>query len=264
MDAAISALRLIEKCVDEAPEISRDLHKLGALSKVLSYVNDTNPDLSDIALRILSFSLPNNLALQREAWSQGCMDILLQEGLALSSTRLGAISGLLRHAPEIERDFLAKGGYVLLSKALTASDDKVMWCRRTVCLCAFPKAQVQLKAANLLRHLAIEGVLDAACAIKAGVGSGLVALLKHPDLDTSGIQMGEVCAEAAVALLKAIRFQLSKATDDEGNNELDKIIEALKLRIQRLQEQHPQERAEEIHKCKEALQIALGVPRKSK
>lgn len=54
--------------------------------------------------QIFSFAFPHNPQIQRKAWGLNCLSMLMdQQRCVESQSRFGALSGLIRHEPEIEK-----------------------------------------------------------------------------------------------------------------------------------------------------------------
>lgn len=261
----ISALHLIERCVDDYPEISRQLDKLGALKVLLDLSKDPNASVAQLALQILSFALPNNQKLQLETWNLGGLETLMQgtqssTDLTENANRFGALSGLIRHVRCIEQDFIARGGCNAIAAALVSANRKV-----------------QVKSASLLRHLCNENVLKPEDIIASGVALGLAHMLEcvdKPSDDADAIQYGETCATALLELLKIAVSQLATAeiqptasagqpsteATEPPSTQLERLVSVIRRRLGIVDTRGP-DHGEEKALLTAAIQYALSSTR---
>lgn len=219
----LRSLNIIHGCIEDAPEISRDLDRLGALEVVVSKISASNSDISETALRILQFTLLNNREIQMKAWKYGCLGLVLSNMEENSSARFSVISALVRNEKQLEVDFLAQNGREVLLSGLSSINPKV-----------------QVKAASLITHFFEENLCQADADFDTKVWNALGKMIdvsvEHPSC-LYGSQFGEtVCA----TILTMLRL---RETFREAFN-LPLMADALRNRLQTLSsEGHEVERS---------------------
>ncbi|PFH38422.1 hypothetical protein BESB_007640 [Besnoitia besnoiti] len=237
----LAALSVVQRLVDDYPEIARDFEKLGAIPSFLRLLttcsaaaqahegaqaaagreSETSRDSAlasktvKTALAILSLVLANNPHVQDAVYKQQGVALLMnlvKEAPPNSSLRVKALTALacqLRHHRASEVAFVNAGGAALLVHAMHSTNEKY-----------------QEKAASLMRHLLLEGLMPYEHVQRFDFASALGALLDKSGFEN--IQFGETIIQLAIALLQQHRVAMAKAPVLAG------LREALLARRQRL------------------------------
>lgn len=145
-NAKIAALGVLQQCVDQAPEVHRNLHKLGAIEPVLHCLECKNDTIVEKALDVLHDVLPHNPSLQEAVKELGGLRLLMQladdaDPHNCNAKALGVCGQLLRHNADMEKEFIRRDGLSILRRQLESAT-------------APPKAKN--KAVNILNHLVVE------------------------------------------------------------------------------------------------------------
>jgi len=210
-----TALQVIESCLDYA-DIARNLHKMNAVNPLLDLLWHRDEKVVDLSLDILSISLSHNPALQSDIGSKDGLNNFVLRLLQSPSDSIGAkalscISALIRHDRSLEMKFIQSDGFKVISNAV-----------------ASPNYKFQQKAASLAAHLIHERVVPYDLVCQYNFMSSVVILLGNRNLESTGIQHGEVCAQLAYAALTAYKEPLS----NEGR--LQEIANAVAGRLEYL------------------------------
>jgi len=215
----LTALHVVESCLDSA-DIARNLHKLDATAPILDLIWHDDDAIVELALDILAVSLPNNPPLQSDIGNKDGLDNLL---LKLESTTsdtigvktLGCISALIRNDAKLENRFVENGHLEVLSEAMKSDNEKF-----------------QQKASTLAAHLIREGIVPHSEIVKHNIIHRVLKLLNNRNIEETGIQHGEVCAQLVQAVMSTDGAKLSE--DDPLNKTLRQAIAGRLSYVERL------------------------------
>ncbi|CDU84934.1 hypothetical protein YYC_03208 [Plasmodium yoelii 17X] len=195
----LASAKIIERLVDEYPEVAKNLDKINALDPLLKLLESNNNHILESVLQIFSLALSNNPVLQDCVFKKNGLKILLlklQESkqTTVDKKLITAISALIRHHDEGENKFIDYGGIAFLVYGMQTNIYKY-----------------QEKSALLLKHLIHQNKITFETFEKNKVMNGLIALANNKNIDETGIQYGETTAELFLALMQSHRHKLAKA-----------------------------------------------------
>ncbi|VEV55924.1 conserved Plasmodium protein, unknown function [Plasmodium vinckei vinckei] len=194
----LASAKIIERLVDEYPEVAKNLDKINALDPLLKLLESNNNHILESVLQIFSLALSNNPVLQDCVFKKNGLKILLlklQESkqTTVDKKLITAISALIRHHDEGENKFIDYGGIAFLVYGMQTNIYKY-----------------QEKSALLLKHLVHQNKITFEIFEKNKVMNGLIALTNNKNIDETGIQYGETTAELFLALMQNHRHKLAK------------------------------------------------------
>jgi len=164
--------------------------------------------------------LPNNPPLQSDVGNKDGLDNFL---LKLASTTsdtigvktLGCISALIRNDAKLENRFVENGHLEVLSEAMKSDNEKF-----------------QQKALTLAAHLIREGIVPHSEIVRHNIIDRLLKLLNNRNIEGTGIQHGEVCAQLVQAVVSRDGANLSE--DYPLNQKLRQAIAGRLSYVERL------------------------------
>ncbi|XP_053993327.1 nucleotide exchange factor SIL1-like isoform X2 [Hylaeus volcanicus] len=231
----ITALVTIKDCVDDFPEVSRHLDSLQVLPILLKAIQMNHEEIRNVGYHILSFSLSNNEKIQIEFWKAGGLIELLKdrEALLTNPLNLSALSSLIRQVKNIEEDFLKLGGFEIISTGIQS-----------------PNSKIQIKAANIFKHLAIDELCTIKEILQAKIPEAFAFMIKNISNTFDSIQLGESCCFAVQELLQCLTNVSScEAEQLEEVKERNRALELLKESIHyRFKNIDPQDQSYEQEK----------------
>eukprot|EP01069_Polyplicarium_translucidae_P002270 Polyplicarium_translucidae@DN1975_c0_g1_i5.p1 len=197
VEVIVQQLDIIERLLENHPELARSLPKTGAVEPLLALLMHDAASVVERTAEILSAATAHNPDLQDAFHNAGALDLLLamreSKSGSLSNPRvLGFLSSLVRHSRAMEEDFVNRGGVLFLAALLAEPD---------------ASEQALGKAATLLRHLLHEGRISMSQVSDAMLAEGVVALL---DRRFDEVQLGENSASLARELVTRYRIPLAK------------------------------------------------------
>lgn len=195
----LASAKIVERLVDEYPEISRNLHKINAIDPLLKLLNQTNNHILESVLQIFSLALSNNPELQECVFKKNGLKTLLlklqdSQKTVIDKKLITAISALIRHHDEAENKFIDYGGVGFLVYGMQTNIH-----------------QYQEKSALLLKHLIHQNKITFEIFLKNEIMKGLICLANNKNIDETGIQYGETTAELFLALMQNHRHKLAKS-----------------------------------------------------
>lgn len=196
----LAAAKIIERLVDEYPEIARNLQKVNAIKPLLKLLDHQNVHIIESVLQILSLALSNNPTLQEAVFKEHALKTLLiklQESdfVHIDKKLITTISALIRHHEEAEKKFIDYGGVGFLIYGMQSSDSKY-----------------QEKSALLLKHLVLQHKITYDIFVKKDILLGFACLISNQNIEETGIQFGETVAELILATLQNLRQSFSRTT----------------------------------------------------
>lgn len=197
----LAAAKIVERLLDEYPEIARNLNKINAVDPLLQLIESENVHILESVLQIFSLALSNNPDLQDVVFKKGALKKLLiklqQSHVTHIDTKLiTAISALIRHHNEAENKFIDYGGVGFLVYGMRTNIFKY-----------------QEKAALLLKHLVYQNKISYELFVKKEIMSGIICLANNKNIDETGVQFGETTAELILAIIQNHRNKLAKSGD---------------------------------------------------
>ncbi|SBT31766.1 conserved Plasmodium protein, unknown function [Plasmodium ovale wallikeri] len=194
----LASAKIIERLIDEYPEVSKNLDKINAIDPLLNLLENPNNHILESVLQILSLALSNNPILQDSVFKKNGLKkllIKLQESqkTIIDKKLITAISALIRHHDEAENKFIDYGGIAFLVYGMQTNIYKY-----------------QEKSALLLKHLIHQNKISFEIFEKNKIMKGLVCLANNKNIDETGIQYGETTAELFLALMQNHRHKLAK------------------------------------------------------
>ncbi|CDJ63054.1 hypothetical protein, conserved [Eimeria necatrix] len=231
----IAALSVVQRLIEDYPELSRDLAKLNALEPLLRLLSMDRATLAasggpataaqqqqqqqqqpqvleeseaakafiilEKTLEILASVMQNNPQIQQAVAELGGLGVLFAlvkespRSKALRVRALQTLSCLLRNHRPSEETFLKSKGLTLLVYAIKSDDPKY-----------------QEKACSLCRHLVAEGLISFEQIKETGLLQALEMLL--PTLqDLSNVQFAETALQLVIKILQQHRISLSRTAD---------------------------------------------------
>ncbi|CRG98591.1 conserved Plasmodium protein, unknown function [Plasmodium relictum] len=206
----LASAKIVERLVDEYPEVARNLDKINAIDPLLKLLDHSNNHILESVLQILSLALSNNPVLQESVFKKNALKTLLiklqeSQKTLIDKKLITAISALIRHHDEAENKFIDYGGVGFLVYGMQTNIYKY-----------------QEKSALLLKHLIHQNKITFEIFIKNEIMKGLICLANNKNIDETGIQYGETTAELFLAIIQNHRHKLAKS----GNlHNLKKLIE---------------------------------------
>lgn len=197
----LAAAKIVERLLDEYPEIARNLNKINAVDPLLQLIESENVHILESVLQIFSLALSNNPDLQDVVFKKGALKKLLiklqQSQVTHIDTKLiTAISALIRHHNEAENKFIDYGGVGFLVYGMRTNIFKY-----------------QEKAALLLKHLVYQNKISYELFVKKEIMNGIICLANNKNIDETGVQYGETTAELILAIIQNHRNKLAKSGD---------------------------------------------------
>ncbi|SBS81977.1 conserved Plasmodium protein, unknown function [Plasmodium malariae] len=195
----LASAKIVERLVDEYPEVARNLDKIKAVDPLLKLLDNNNNHILESVLQIFSLALSNNPELQDSVFKKNALKkllIKLQESqkTVIDKKLITAISALIRHHDEAENKFIDYGGIGFLVYGMQTNIYKY-----------------QEKSALLLKHLIHQNKITFELFLKNEIMKGLICLANNKNIDETGIQYGETTAELFLALMQNHRHKLAKA-----------------------------------------------------
>ncbi|KYO02813.1 hypothetical protein PGSY75_0410600 [Plasmodium gaboni] len=195
----LASAKIVERLVDEYPEVARNLDKIKAIDPLLKLLDNSNNHILESVLQILSLALSNNPELQDSVFKKNALKTLLiklqeSQKTIIDKKLITAISALIRHHDQGENKFIDYGGVGFLVYGMQTNIFKY-----------------QEKSALLLKHLIHQNKITFDIFIKNDIMKGLVALVNNKNIDETGIQYGETTAELFLALIQNHRHKLAKS-----------------------------------------------------
>ncbi|KAF8822397.1 hypothetical protein IE077_003858, partial [Cardiosporidium cionae] len=199
----ITAIELIEKCVDFYPETARQFDRLNAMEPLLHVLSSRNEDIVERSFQIMAFIFSNNPTVQQHAYEKKALPILMEFLETTPSTKLairclGAISALIRNIGDAEKDFVESNGLKALVIALNSENTKY-----------------QEKAMTLSRHFLDINRFSYENIENLRFVDATLCILNTRKDETMGIQHGELCAHMVNALIQNHRIKLARCGDLE-------------------------------------------------
>lgn len=262
----LASLSVVQRLVDDYPEMARDFNRLGALkafltlletcsaaAKAAERIHPSPPHDAEeqadaavavkvvkVALGILSLVAANNPEVQEALFEQQGLVLLMnlvREAPPDSSLRVKALATVacqLRHHRASEQAFVQAGGLALLVYGMLSSNIKY-----------------QEKAASLTRHLLLEDLLPFELVMRAELPNAVCTMLQHAPLKS--IQFGEIVTQLTIALLQQHRVNLSRGPALAGLREsLVERRKRLSDALHHLKQQEKQQQQSGDHHTAEA------------
>ncbi|KAK6590981.1 hypothetical protein RS030_111754 [Cryptosporidium xiaoi] len=162
-EVILSALAVIDRCVD-LPDCSLNLDKLGLIQPLLNCLSKSE-EIRNLTYQILSKSMQNNPPVQTAFGNRGALTIIteavhLEISELMQSRGISAISSLIRHNPDMEREFVIEDGLLQIEK----------WMRSEF-------IKVREKSMSLLRHFIHQGVISSRDVLEINNGRIIDAIL---------------------------------------------------------------------------------------
>lgn len=213
----LAAAKIVERLLDEYPEIARNLNKINAVDPLLQLIESENVHILESVLQIFSLALSNNPDLQDVVFKKGALKKLLiklqkSQVTHIDTKLITAISALIRHHNEAENKFIDYGGVGFLVYGMRTNIFKY-----------------QEKAALLLKHLVYQNKISYEIFVKKEIMNGIICLANNKNIDETGVQYGETTAELILAIIQNHRNKLAKSGD------LYKLKVLIETRIKYLQ-----------------------------
>ncbi|VWU51698.1 conserved protein, unknown function [Hepatocystis sp. ex Piliocolobus tephrosceles] len=195
----LASSKIIERLVDEYPEVARNLDKINAIEPLLKLLDYSNNHILESVLQIFSLALSNNPGLQNSVFKKNGLKTLLLKLQESKHTNIDkklitAISALIRHHDEAENKFIDYGGIAFLVYGMQTNIFKY-----------------QEKSALLLKHLVYQNKITFEIFEKNDIMKGLVELANNKNIDETGIQYGETTAELFLVIIQNHRHRLAKS-----------------------------------------------------
>eukprot|EP00388_Colpodella_angusta_P031028 GDKK01021225.1.p1 GENE.GDKK01021225.1~~GDKK01021225.1.p1 ORF type:complete len:338 (-),score=57.68 GDKK01021225.1:182-1075(-) len=213
----IAALNVIEKCLDEHPEIARNLEKLHATKPLVQLLQNKAIDILEPTLTILTFALGNNPSIQTVAIGYNALEYLVSltkhTDTKIVAKAFGTTSALIRNHQVGEQKFVVSGGLQMLINACVAGD-----------------LNMKVKSMNLIRHLLTQRVCSYDFLLKCNVLETICEALRLPAVIGERVDYTE---NSALALL----YMLSRYWDNVlqwSPQTRSSILECIRNRIQHL------------------------------
>ncbi|KAL6534303.1 hypothetical protein OROHE_013228 [Orobanche hederae] len=229
----------IEDMLDELQEhvesidMANDLHSIGGLVPLLSYLRNSHPNIRAKAAEVVSTIVQNNPKSQQLAMEANGLEPLLSNFISdpdvtVRTKALGAISSLIRHNKPGVAAFRLANGYAALRDALSSEN-----------------VRFQRKALNLLHYLLTENQSDC----------GIVTELGFPRIFMHLVWNEDPCVrEAALrVLLDLAQYKADhpNISTSEEEREEEKLKQILKERVKEISEMS----AEELGSVREEWQL---------
>ncbi|KAL6520955.1 hypothetical protein OROGR_017524 [Orobanche gracilis] len=229
----------IEDLLDELQEhvesidMANDLHSIGGLVPLLSYLRNLHPNIRAKAAEVVSTIVQNNPKSQQLAMEANGLEPLLSNFISdpdvtVRTKALGAISSLIRHNKPGVAAFRLANGYAALRDALSSEN-----------------VRFQRKALNLLHYLLTENQSDC----------GIVTELGFPRIFMHLVSSEDPCVrEAALrGLLDLAQYKADQPKNStiEEEKEEEKLKQILKERVKEMSHMS----AEELGSVREEWQL---------
>ncbi|KAH0473798.1 MAG: uncharacterized protein KVP18_004551 [Porospora cf. gigantea A] len=171
----LAGLSIVNKCLDEAPEVSRNLAKLGAVAPLFTCLQSSDPHVVELVLDLcFAFALPNNTALQtivheQKGLTKFCLclqasssavdkkrDGLTPEEISKWSNVqvkcFGCLAALIRNHPESTAAFAQRNGLVWITYGLKSKNWRLQ--QKVFTLAAYLCPRVPIPRETLTRWTA--------------------------------------------------------------------------------------------------------------
>lgn len=240
-ETRLAGLNIIAKCLDESPEVSRNLATLGAVEPLFACLESENPDVVLLALDCFHFALPNNNAIQNSVHEQNgltkfCLCLQVNSAKANLATTaqadrekwkqcqvrcMGCLSALIRNNPKCTETFVRRGGLRWVTYALKS----VYWKLHQK---VFTLATYLLSHAKIPKDTVRPTVSCFLMSLQLGEWVAAVSAIVKTNLyEEIGQQHGELMAQFLQALVPAV---LKK-----DKTLLDPLLPLIRDRANRLQ-----------------------------
>ncbi|OWM81800.1 hsp70 nucleotide exchange factor fes1 [Punica granatum] len=191
----------------EAIDMANDLHSIGGLVPLLSYLKNAHANIRAKAADVVSTIVQNNPRSQQLVMEANGLEYLLSNftsdpEVMVRTKALGAISSLIRHNKPGITAFRLANGYAALKDALTSDN-----------------LRFQRKALNLIHYLLHENSSDCDVVTELGFPRLMMHLAASDDADVR---------EAALRGL----LELARDSSDGSSSQLREDDEKLKLLLQ--------------------------------
>ncbi|KAL6508001.1 hypothetical protein OROGR_024196 [Orobanche gracilis] len=217
----------------ESIDMANDLHSIGGLIPLLSYLRNSHPNIRAKAAEVVSTIVQNNPKSQQLAMEANGLEPLLSNFISdpdvtVRTKALGAISSLMRYNKPGVAAFRLASGYAALRDALSSEN-----------------VRFQRKALDLLHYLVTENRSDC----------GIVTELRFPRIFMHLVSSEDPCVrEAALrGLLDLAQYkadQPNNSTSQEEKEE-EELKQILKERVEEISEMS----AEELGSVREKRQL---------
>lgn len=238
----LASAKIVERLLDEYPEIARNLNKTNAIDPLLDLIELENNHILESVLQIFSLALSNNPDLQDIVFKKGALKKLLiklqqSQHTHIDTKLITAISALIRHHSDAENKFIDYGGVGFLAYGMQTNIYKY-----------------QEKSALLLKHLVHQGKITYEIFVKKEIMKGLISLANNKNIDETGVQYGETTAELILAIIQKHRNKLAKS--GELHN-LKVLMEDRIEYLQTIQDSASYDVSHEIELFNECLKLAM-------